>query len=104
MRITRRSNRYQSRRDPQTELRIRLRDLAVTRHDRKGPQEIILLFKLVPSISEEQLERYLNQTRRASANYMAKIRVGNVAVDRTGAKKLRMIESVERFEPELQRG
>ena len=31
MRITRWSNRYQSRRDPQTELRIRLRDLAGTR-------------------------------------------------------------------------
>jgi putative transposase len=31
MRITRWSNRYQSRRDPQTELRIRLRDLAATR-------------------------------------------------------------------------
>jgi putative transposase len=30
MRITRWSNRYQSRRDPQTELRIRLRDLAAT--------------------------------------------------------------------------
>src|SRR5712692_5466076 len=31
MRITRWSNRYQSRRDPQTELRVRLRDLAATR-------------------------------------------------------------------------
>src|SRR5262249_30729633 len=31
MRITRWSNRYQSRRDPQTELRVRLRDLASTR-------------------------------------------------------------------------
>jgi len=31
MRITRWSNRYQSRRDPQTELRIRLRDLAAVR-------------------------------------------------------------------------
>ena len=31
MRITRWSNRYQSRRDPQTELRVRLRDLACTR-------------------------------------------------------------------------
>jgi len=31
MRITRWSNRYQSRRDPQTELRIRLRDLATAR-------------------------------------------------------------------------
>jgi len=31
MRITRWSNRYQSRRDPQTELRVRLRDLAGTR-------------------------------------------------------------------------
>jgi putative transposase len=31
MRITRWSNRYQSRRDPQSELRIRLRDLAGTR-------------------------------------------------------------------------
>ena len=31
MRITRWSNRYQSRRDPQTELRLRLRDLAGTR-------------------------------------------------------------------------
>jgi hypothetical protein len=30
MRITRRSNRYQSRRDPQTELRVRLWDLAAT--------------------------------------------------------------------------
>jgi hypothetical protein len=28
MRITRWSNRYQSRRDPQNELRVRLRDLA----------------------------------------------------------------------------
>jgi hypothetical protein len=28
MRITRWSNRYQSRRDPQSELRVRLRDLA----------------------------------------------------------------------------
>jgi putative transposase len=33
MRITRWSNRYQSRRDPQTELRIRLRDLAGTRRN-----------------------------------------------------------------------
>ena len=31
MRITRWSNRYQSRRDPQTELRLRLRDLAAVR-------------------------------------------------------------------------
>ena len=31
IRITRWSNRYQSRRDPQTELRVRLRDLASTR-------------------------------------------------------------------------
>jgi transposase InsO family protein len=31
MRITRWSNRYQSRRDPQNELRVRLRDLAGTR-------------------------------------------------------------------------
>src|SRR3984893_2482772 len=31
IRITRWSNRYQSRRDPQTELRVRLRDLAGTR-------------------------------------------------------------------------
>jgi putative transposase len=31
MRITRWSNRYQSRRDPQSELRVRLRDLAATR-------------------------------------------------------------------------
>jgi putative transposase len=31
MRITRWSNRYQSRRDPQSELRVRLRDLASTR-------------------------------------------------------------------------
>jgi putative transposase len=31
MRITRWSNRYQSRRDPQTELRMRLQDLACTR-------------------------------------------------------------------------
>jgi len=31
MRITRWSNRYQSRRDPQTELRVRLRDLATSR-------------------------------------------------------------------------
>src|ERR1700686_3271986 len=59
--ITRWSNRYQSRRDPQTELRVRLRDLASTRI-RYGYRRLTVLLRregwhVIPNVFTDSTEK-----------------------------------------------
>jgi hypothetical protein len=57
----------------------------------------------ITSHSESELEGELHKARRGGLYYLAELSAGNVAVNGCRTKKLRVIEDVKGFQPELQR-
>jgi hypothetical protein len=53
--------------------------------------------------SERELERDLHEPGRGGLDNFAELSAGKVAIDSLGPKELSTVESVESFEPELQR-
>ena len=55
-----------------------------------------------PASSERELGRQLDEARRRGGDDLAERRARDVAVDRAGAVELRVVEDVERLEPQLE--
>src|ERR1700730_8808788 len=57
----------------------------------------------IPILSEREFRGDLNESRWRGADNAAKGAAGDIAVDRSGAIELRVIEHIERFHAKLQR-